>query len=209
MAVSESSTRIRAGDTIIRRALRVLAQRLGEPGAALTSPQSVREYLRLRIGAEECERFVALWLNHQHQVVEIEELFRGTLSQTAVYPREVVKSALRANAAAVIFAHNHPSGLAEPSSADEVLTLMLKNALNLVEVKVLDHFVIGASTSTSFLERGLMEATRGARNRGGAPWPYVAKRRKPLRRKIALIRGGMARAQAGFRGRRRRSTASD
>ncbi len=207
MAVSESSTRVRAGDTIIRRALHVLASRLGEPGAALTSPQSVREYLRLRIGAEECERFVALWMNHQHQVVEIEELFRGTLSQTPVYPREVVKSALRVNAAAVIFAHNHPSGLAEPSSADKEITQRLKEALNLVEVKVLDHFVIGASASTSFLERGLMETT--AVHSEGALWPYVAKRRKPLRRKIAFSRGGPARAQAGFRGRRRRNVASD
>jgi DNA repair protein RadC len=207
MAVSQSSTRIQAGDTIIRRALHVLAKRLSEPGAALTSPRSVREYLRLRIGAEECERFVALWLNNQHQVVAIEELSRGTITQTSVYPREVVKSALRANAAAVIFAHNHPSGLAEPSLADKLLTRNLEEALELVEVKVLDHFVIGASTSLSFAERGLLPSGAGARV-GESQRPPATKRRKPLKPGAVSCRAGTARALARFRGQRRRIAAS-
>ncbi len=208
MATNESSTRVQAGNALIRRALHVLARRLGEPGAALTSPRTVREYLRLRIGAEECERFVALWLNHQHQVIEIEELFRGTLGQTAVYPREVVKSALRVNASAVIFAHNHPSGLAEPSLADKLITRDLEGALGLVDVKVLDHFVVGASTSLSFAERGLLPSGGGDRVSEHQRSPASTKRRKLLKLRAIHYRAGTASAFARFRGRRRRSAAS-
>lgn len=207
MAVSESSTRTQAGNAIIRRALHVLAKRLGEPGAALTSPRMVREYLRLRIAAEESERFVALWLNAQHQVIEIAELFHGTVTQTSVYPREVVKSALRANAVAVIFAHNHPSGAAEPSSADELLTRNLEEALALVDVKVLDHFVIAGHASLSFAERGLLPSSARERAEPGS-MAAAMKRRKPLRRKAGYFRGGAARALARFRGQRRRNAAS-
>jgi DNA repair protein RadC len=207
MAVSESSTRIRAGNAVIRRALHVLAKRLGEPGAALTSSRAVRAYLRLRIGAEECERFVALWLNNQHQVIEVEELSRGTICQTAVYPREVVKSALRANAAAVIFAHNHPSGLAEPSLVDKLLTRNLEEALALVEVRVLDHFVIAGNASMSFAERGLLPSGDGARV-GESQRPPATKRRKPLKPGAVSCRAGTARALARFRGQRRRIAAS-
>lgn len=185
MAVSESSTRTQAGNAIIRRALRVLSKRLGEPGAAITSPPAARDYLRLRIGAEECERFVAMWLNAQHQVIEIEEMFRGTVTQTSVYPREVVKSALRANAVAVIFAHNHPSGLAEPSPADKWLTRDLEQALGLVDVKVLDHFVIAGHAVLSFAERGLLPSSETAAEMLKPP---AAKRRKPLRRKATYFR---------------------
>jgi len=116
----------------------------------------VRDYLRLSLGARPHEVFVALFLDAQHRVLCIEELFRGTLTQTSVYPREVVKAALSANAAAVIFAHNHPSGVAQPSSADELLTRRLKDALALVEVRVLDHFVVAANHALSFAERGLI-----------------------------------------------------
>jgi DNA repair protein RadC len=125
-------------------------------GSALTSPGAVRDYLRLAIAAREHEVFVCLWLDAQHRVLSIEELFRGTLTQTSVYPREIVKSALRANAAAVIFAHNHPSGVAQPSQADELLTRNLKEALALVEVKVLDHFIVAGNQAISFAERGLL-----------------------------------------------------
>ena len=97
-----------------------------------------------------------LLLDAQHRVIAIEELFRGTLTQTSVYPREVVKAALRANAAAVIFAHNHPSGVAEPSSADEMLTRTLKQALSLVDVQTLDHFIVAGTKTLSFAERGLI-----------------------------------------------------
>ena len=124
--------------------------------SALTSPGAVRDYLRLTIADREHEVFVCLWLDAQHRVLRFEELFRGTLTQTSVYPREIVKAGLRANAAAVIFAHNHPSGAAQPSRADELLTRNLKDALALVEVKVLDHFIVAGHQALSFAERGLL-----------------------------------------------------
>lgn len=125
-------------------------------GAALTSPGAVRDYLRLALGGREHEVFVCIWLDAQHRVVDVQEIFRGTLTQTSVYPREIVKAALARNAAAVIFAHNHPSGVAQPSQADELLTRTLKEALALVEVKVLDHFIVAANQAISFAERGLL-----------------------------------------------------
>jgi DNA repair protein RadC len=141
-------------------AARELVKRwLGEElqfGTALTSPGAVRDYLRLAISDREHEVFVCLWLDAQHRVLSCDEMFRGTLTQTSVYPREVVKAALKANAAAVIFAHNHPSGVAQPSQADELLTRSLREALALVEVKVLDHFIVAGSHTFSFAERGLL-----------------------------------------------------
>lgn len=127
-----------------------------QAASALTSPGAVRDYLRLAIATREHEVFVCLWLDAQHRVIDIQELFRGTLTQTSVYPREIVKAALKANAAAVIFAHNHPSGAAQPSQADELLTRNLKEALALVEVKVLDHFIVAGNQAISFAERGLL-----------------------------------------------------
>ena len=124
--------------------------------SALTSPGAVRDYLRLAISSREHEVFVCLWLDAQHRVIANEELFRGTLTQTSVYPREIVKAGLKANAAAVIFAHNHPSGVAQPSQADELLTRNLKEALSLVDIKVLDHFVVAGHQTLSFAERGLL-----------------------------------------------------
>jgi len=124
--------------------------------SALTSPGAVRDYLRLAIAGHEHEVFVCLWLDAQHRVIGCEELFRGTLTQTSVYPREVVKAALRNNAAAVIFAHNHPSGAAQPSQADELLTRNLKEALAMVDIKVLDHFIVAGRQALSFAERGLL-----------------------------------------------------
>jgi DNA repair protein RadC len=123
---------------------------------ALTSPTAVRDYLRLALAALPHEVFMCIWLDAQHKVLAIEEPFRGTLTQTSVYPREIVKAALRNNAAAVIFAHNHPSGVAQPSQADELLTRNLKDALSLVEVKVLDHFIVAGAQAISFAERGLL-----------------------------------------------------
>lgn len=124
--------------------------------SALTSPGSVRDYLRLSLASREHEVFVCIWLDAQHRVLESQELFRGTLTQTSVYPREVVKNALRVNAAGVIFAHNHPSGVAQPSQADELLTRNLKEALSLVETRVLDHFIVAGNQAISFAERGLL-----------------------------------------------------
>jgi DNA repair protein RadC len=135
-----------------RRALRETLDR----GPALSSPQAVRDYLRLRLHGKPHEVFVAVFLDAQNRVLEVEDLFRGTLTQTSVFPREIVKRALHFNAAAVIFAHNHPSGVAEPSRADEALTQTLKHTLALVDVKVLDHFVVGGDSAMSFAERGLL-----------------------------------------------------
>ena len=123
---------------------------------ALTSPQAVRDYLRLTLGGREHEVFVGIYLDSQNRLIGVEELFRGTLSQTSVYPREVVKAALAHNAAAMIFAHNHPSGVAEPSRADELLTQALKQALALVDIRTLDHFVVAGGRLVSFAERGLL-----------------------------------------------------
>lgn len=126
-------------------------------GDVLASPVAVRDYLRLSLGALPYEVFMVLLLDAQNRLIAAQELFRGTLSQTSVYPREVVKLALQKNAAAVIFAHNHPSGVAEPSMADTVLTRALVDALGLVDVKVLDHFIVtGGSRTLSFAERGLL-----------------------------------------------------
>jgi len=123
---------------------------------ALTSPQAVRDYLRLTLRARPYEVFVGIFLDSQNRLLALEEMFRGTLAQTSVYPREVVKAALARNAAAVIFAHNHPSGVAEPSRADELLTQALKQALALVDIRTLDHFVVAGSHLVSFAERGLL-----------------------------------------------------
>jgi DNA repair protein RadC len=124
--------------------------------SALTSPGAVRDYLRLSLAHRQHEVFMCIWLDAQHKVVGTEEAFRGTLTQTSVYPREIVKKALARNAAAVIFAHNHPSGVAQPSQADELLTRNLREALALVDVKVLDHFIVAGNQAISFAERGLL-----------------------------------------------------
>lgn len=122
----------------------------------LNAPDAVRDCLRIHFAGREHESFVAMFLDSQHRLIATHELFRGTLTQTSVYPREVVKAALRENAAAVIFSHNHPSGVAEPSQSDQQLTMALKNALSLVDVRVLDHFIVAGTSITSFAERGLL-----------------------------------------------------
>lgn len=123
---------------------------------SLTSPAAVRGYLRLRMQHLGHECFYCVCLDAQNRVIEASELFRGTLTQTSVYPREVVKHALAHNAASVILAHNHPSGVAEPSIQDQALTRTLSEALALVDVKVLDHFIVAPGACLSFAERGLM-----------------------------------------------------
>ena len=124
--------------------------------SVFSSPDAVKQFLKMHFGGREYESFVVLYLDAQNRLIEAEELFRGTLTQTSVYPREVVKSALRKNAASVMFSHNHPSGVAEPSRADEALTQTLKAALCLVDVQVLDHIVIAGPVALSFAERGLL-----------------------------------------------------
>ncbi len=140
---------------VIEMARRALREKISS-GNALNSPSAVRDYLRLKMQSLPHEVFVAMFLDAQNRVIETEELFRGTLTQTSVYPREVVKRALHHNAGAVILAHNHPSGVAEPSHADETLTQALKQALALVDIRVLDHFIVAGSGVLSFAERGLL-----------------------------------------------------
>jgi DNA repair protein RadC len=140
---------------VLELARRALREDL-RAGNALTTPGAVRDYLRLALGGRAYEVFVCIFMDAQHRVISAQELFRGTLTQTSVYPREVVKAALAANAAAVIFAHNHPSGVAQPSQADELLTRQLREALALVDVRVLDHFIIAGNQALSFAERGLL-----------------------------------------------------
>jgi DNA repair protein RadC len=122
----------------------------------LTSPESTRQYLRARLRNLQHEVFACLFLDNRHRVIEYKELFRGTIDGASVHPREVVREAMRANAAAVIFAHNHPSGVAEPSQSDLRITQRLKDALALLDVRVLDHFIVGEGGGTSFAERGLL-----------------------------------------------------
>ncbi|WP_088286400.1 DNA repair protein RadC [Ideonella sp. A 288] len=140
---------------VIEMARRALSQRLSA-APVFESPAEVKQYVQLHLGELPHEVFAVLFLDSQHRLLGLEEMFRGTLAQTSVYPREVVRRAMSRNAAAVILAHNHPSGMAEPSHADEFLTQALKNALALVDVRVLDHLVVGRGAVVSFAERGLL-----------------------------------------------------
>ena len=142
-------------DEVLQAAQRVLAGQM-RGCEALTSPQVVRDFLRVKLGALEHEVFAVIHLDAQNRVIEYVEMFRGTVSQTSVYPREVVKEALVRNSAALLLVHNHPSGVAEPSRADETLTQTLKSVLALVDVRVLDHLIVAGSAILSFAERGLL-----------------------------------------------------
>lgn len=138
----------------IKRALTLIENHLREPGVAFTSATLTRDWLRLNLAGLEREVFMVVFLDNQNRLLAHETLFHGTITSTEVHPREVVKAALRHNAAAAIFAHNHPSGYAEPSDADRRITERLKKALMLVEVRVLDHLIVGSKEIVSFAERG-------------------------------------------------------
>ena len=140
---------------VLELARRALAAQLKQQ-TLFDSPEAVRDYLQLQLGSRPHEIFAVLFLDSQHRLIVLEELFRGTLTQTSVYPREVVVRALALNAASVVLAHNHPSGTAEPSRADEALTQTLKAALGLVDVRVLDHFVVTSTEAVSMAQRGLL-----------------------------------------------------
>ena len=140
---------------VLELARRALAEQLRER-AALDTPDAVKHYLQLQLGAKKHEIFAVLFLDSQHRLLALEELFRGTLSQTSVYPREVLRRTLQHNAGAVILSHNHPSGSADPSRADEVLTKTLQAGLSMIDVRVPDHIVVAGSRSMSFAERGLL-----------------------------------------------------
>ncbi|CNB79457.1 DNA repair protein RadC [Yersinia frederiksenii] len=138
----------------IRRALNLLAKQLREPGIAFTSTHVTRDWLRLHLTGLEREVFIVLWLDNQNRLLAQETLFTGTINSTTVHPRELVKSAMKHNAASAVLSHNHPSQLAEPSQADRQITDTLVNALGLVDVRVLDHLVVGGLDIVSFAERG-------------------------------------------------------
>lgn len=138
----------------IRTALTLLECQLREPGAAFTSSSSLRDWLRLQLATLDREAFTVLWLDNQHRLIAHDTLFLGTINSITVHPREVVKSGLKNNAAAAVLAHNHPSGEAEPSKADRLITTRLKQALELVDIRLLDHMVVGGMDIASFAERG-------------------------------------------------------
>jgi DNA repair protein RadC len=140
---------------VLELSRRALAQQLTQK-PLFNTPQAVRDYLQLQLGARSYEVFAVLFLDSQHRLIELEEMFRGTLTQTSVYPREVVKRALTLHAGSVVLAHNHPSGTAQPSRADELLTQTLKAALALIDVRVLDHFVVTGQQAVSMAEMGLV-----------------------------------------------------
>ncbi len=140
---------------ILEAAFRILAKRMAR-GSALASPEKTKQYLNLRFAELEHEVFAAIFLDKRHRVIACEDLFQGTIDGASVHPRIVVKTALRHNAAAVIVAHNHPSGIAEPSQADELITQRLKEALALLDIRLLDHVIVGVNDSTSMAERGIL-----------------------------------------------------
>jgi DNA repair protein RadC len=140
---------------IFEMSRRALSEQL-QSRDVLNSPQAVRDYLVLRLGGLSKEVFLVLFLDTQNRLLATEEMFAGTLTQTSVYPREVLKRALHHHAAAVIFAHNHPTGATQQSNADEVLTKQLKAALDFIEVRVLDHFIVAGNQTLSFMEQGLL-----------------------------------------------------
>jgi len=143
-------------DWIIRQAIALLEKRIFNAGPTLPSPAAVRDYLQLKLVGEPSEVFAVVFLDSQQQVLAYEPLFKGSIDQTSVYPRVIVQRALALNAAAVILAHQHPSGKTEPSSADRKLTAQLEATLRLVEIRVLDHIIIGKGKPYSFAEAGLL-----------------------------------------------------
>ena len=140
---------------IIRQASNILLRRLERQGT-LGSPRDTETFLKVRLGGRPSEAFAVIWLDNRHRIIAFEEMFQGTLDGASVHPREVVRAALKYNAAACIFSHNHPSGVAEPSAADRNITRQLRDALQLVGVRVLDHVVVGGEEATSMAARGLI-----------------------------------------------------
>lgn len=144
------------GETLVKEALSYLESQLRKPGEALTSPQTTRNYLRARLLNRRYEHFAAILLDTRHRIIAYRELFHGTIDAAHVHPRVVVKQALDDHAAAIIVAHNHPSGVAEPSQADLAITRRLRDALGLMDIRLLDHFIVGDEEVVSLAERGLV-----------------------------------------------------
>lgn len=161
VAINDSANLFRVLDTqhedwIIARAMEIVEQRIFRRGESLRSPTEVRDFLRIKLAGERHEVFSAMFLDSQHRVIAYEALFKGTIDASSVYPRVVLCQALEHNAAAVIFAHNHPSGITDPSRADQVITDSLKSLLKTVDIRVLDHLIIGEGQPFSFAEMGLL-----------------------------------------------------
>lgn len=153
--LADGTTREATADEVISEALALLNARYAR-GTSVGSPADCKAFVCARLGTLEHEVFAVMFLDAQLRVIEFREMFSGTLTQTSVYPREVVKAALAMNAAAVVLVHNHPSGVAEPSRADEFLTERLKSALGFIDVRVLDHLIVGGGGATSMAERGML-----------------------------------------------------
>lgn len=149
---------IKSDNDTLKRAMRILEDRMSYKvnNTVFTSPDLVKNYLKIKLAEREREVFACLFLDNRHQLIEYNELFYGTIDGASVHPREVVKAALKCNAAAVIISHNHPSGIPEPSKADESITARLKQALELIDIRILDHIIVGGMDSVSFAERGLI-----------------------------------------------------
>lgn len=143
-------------DEVIDAAKHIMESMMEQRDTLLTSPDLVRQYLMMRLGRAEREIFCVIFLDNQNRLIAADDLFMGTIDGASVYPREVLKAALKYNAAAVLLAHNHPSGVVEPSQADQRITHRLQAALEFIDVRVLDHFVVSGTESTSFAERGLL-----------------------------------------------------
>ena len=143
-------------DSIVDKALTILKDRMRVPGVSISSPDDTTKYLTLKLAECEQEKFCVIFLDNRHCLIAFKEMFRGTIDGASVHPREIIKQALQFNAAAVVFAHNHPSGNAEPSLADKRLTERLRDALALVDIRVLDHIIIGGIQAVSFAGRGLL-----------------------------------------------------
>jgi len=157
LLVRDASNELRAATAaeIIAAARRVMARRVRR-GSSMDSPRTVREFLTMKLGSLEHETFAVLLLDTRHRLIDYVELFRGTIDRASVHPREVVKLALARNAAALVLAHPHPSGAADPSQADELITRRLKEALALVDIRLIDHFIVAGGDAISFSERGLL-----------------------------------------------------
>jgi DNA repair protein RadC len=145
-----------SGDKAVKKALGILESRMRVPGVAMASPKDTTDYLKLKLAERPYEVFGVIFADNRHRVITLEEMFRGTIDGASVHPREVVKRALQLNAASVILFHNHPSGNPEPSEADKRITARLKEALALIEIRVLDHVIVGGMETFSFAERGYL-----------------------------------------------------
>jgi DNA repair protein RadC len=152
----ETAAPYNATSSIVEQAKAIIARQMERLTDVLTAPDVVRDYLILNYGAAEREEFLVLFLDTQNRLIAVESVFQGTLDAASVYPREVAKAALRHNAAGVIFAHNHPSGVPDPSEADKRITNRLVDALKLLDIRVLDHLIVAGTASVSFSERGLL-----------------------------------------------------